>query len=71
MTVMSNLAFNLLEGERFFMSNTYYKFSLDVSLLVFRLETNQKNIFFKTLNFLSQLQKFLTSTEREKKCVYF
>ena len=42
MVVMSNLAFNLLVGKRFFMRNAF-KYILQVSLLVCHLETtNQK-----------------------------
>lgn len=38
---MSNFAFNLLVGKRFFMRNAF-KYILQVSLLVCHLETNQK-----------------------------
>lgn len=44
MTVMFNLASNLLSGGRFFTRNAY-KYSLKFSLLVHNLETNRKKYF--------------------------
>ena len=44
MAVMSNLAFNILEGERLFMRNPY-KFSLKVSLLLCHLEKKSEKKF--------------------------
>lgn len=53
MVVMSNLAFNLLVGKRFFMRNAF-KYILQVSLLVCHLETNQK----KKKNAFLNIEKF-------------